>query len=392
MKKWLFLVFLFPMAIRAQLNLSPAAEIHIVTCGPYQDELYSAFGHSAIRVKDEQAGMDLIYNYGVFDFNQPHFYLNFARGHLRYRLAVMNYRGFVQSYVEENRFVHEQVLNLAQPQKQALFDFLEWNARPENMYYNYDYFYDNCATRVRDAVKSVLGDSVSFDGGYIHTHYSIRDLCHIYLRRQPWGELGIDICLGLPMDKVATPWMYMFLPDYIEQGFDHASLVNGEGQGPLVKQTLLTYEARPSEEGFIWNTPLLFFSAFLLLGIFITYEGISKKRNMYWFDIILFSLTGLLGWLLLILWVATDHKAAAENMNILWAFPLHFPMVLFLLRSRKSNFVLYYFRTTAVVCFLLLVFWFWLPQQLHYSLIPLTMLLLLRSFYIYRSLARQRLH
>ncbi|MEM7110199.1 MAG: DUF4105 domain-containing protein, partial [Bacteroidota bacterium] len=218
MKRIIALLFMaMPLFIQGQSVLSPQAEIRVITFGPYQGELYSAFGHSGIRVIDPVNGINDFYNYGIFDFDQPNFYLNFARGFLNYRLAVMQYDRIVNYYAYyQQRYVHEQVLNLDSIQRQKLFDFLVWNARPENMYYYYDYFYDNCATRVRDAIEGTFEGKVEFDGSYISTDYTIRDLTDLYLPHQPWGDLGIDICLGLPMDKKATPYMYMFLPDYIE--------------------------------------------------------------------------------------------------------------------------------------------------------------------------------
>lgn len=390
MKKYLLLILLLTNVLaHAQVQLSDKAEIRVVTCGPYQGELYSAFGHSAVRVVDPTQAIDWIYNYGVFNFNQPNFYLNFAKGHLNYRLAVSRYKPFVESYIEENRYVHEQVLNLSPAQNQKLFDFLQWNSQEENMYYNYDYFYDNCATRVRDAVKKTFGDSVKFEGGYISTNYTIRELCDIYLGQQPWGDLGIDLCLGLPMDKPATPWMYMFLPDYIESGFEHAYIQGPNGQTQkLVKETDVVFEAIPEKAETNFNQPWLYFAAFLVLGLLITYQGYSAKHGMYWFDAVVFSIVGLIGWLLFILWVATDHRAAAQNMNILWAVPLHFPVALILLKKKKPNWLKPYFTLTGLVAFITLITWAWLPQALNPSLIPLVILLMIRAVYIRWSLKR----
>ncbi len=386
MKKWLFLFALFPTFISAQWELSPGADIRIVTCGPYQGELYSAFGHSAIRVRDSAQGLDLIYNYGVFNFNQPNFYLNFARGHLLYRLAVMDYRPFVDSYIEENRFVHEQILNLNPRQEQRLFDFLQWNALPENMEYNYDYFYDNCATRVRDAVKTTFGDTISFDGSYITTSYTIRDLCDIYLQQQPWGDLGIDLCLGLPMDKRATPWMYMFLPDYVESAFENATISDSNGVRPLVAKNVVTFKGTSQKVETSWNTPLFWLSMLLAIGLLFTFLGIRRGKPIYVFDIILFSITGLLGWFLLVLWVGTDHSAAAGNLNLLWAILLYFPLALFLLKRSKPEFLKGFFGLTALINLITLAFWWLLPQDLNTDLAPLILLLGIRSFYLYRNL------
>jgi len=378
----------------AQTQLSDDASIHIITVGPYQGELYSAFGHSGIRVYDPKKRIDYFYNYGVFDFNQPNFYLNFARGYLNYRLAVMDYKRVRDFYIYQNRYIHEQVLNLTANEKQELFDFLQWNAQPENMYYYYDYFYDNCATRIRDAVKTTFGEKVTFDGSYITTGYTIRDLTDIYLKHQPWGDLGIDICLGLPMDKKATPDIYMFLPDYIEKAFNNAFIKHGEKKEKLVSKTLITYKAKPQPSAASAITPLYLFSFITALLIFITYKGFKSKQYNKWIDIVLFTIVGLVGWLLFLLWVATDHKAAAMNFNLLWAIPLHFPIALFLFRKNSPKWVMKYFLAVGFFEVVVLIGWFLWPQNLHNSLIPITLLLLIRSIFIYysgkRSYARDK--
>src|SRR3954471_15624664 len=147
MKKAAFLI-LMALGLHATAQrriLSPSAEISIITCGPWQGELYSAFGHSAIRVYDPGNGLDDAYNYGVFDFNQPYFYLNYTRGLLLFKLGVYPYPDFRDYYAYYNRYVIEQILDLSQEQKQQVYDYLEWNARPENETYRYDYFYNNCS-------------------------------------------------------------------------------------------------------------------------------------------------------------------------------------------------------------------------------------------------------
>ena len=184
--------FTQPAAVDA-MQLSPNAQISIVTIGPWQGEVYSAFGHSAIRVYDPQFGVDAFFNYGAFTFNQPNFYLNFAKGHLNYKLDVDPYPLYRDHYISYNRFLHEQVLNLDAAQTQKVFNYLFWNSQPENQYYLYDYFYNNCATKLRDVLKETLKDDVTFDGSYITTDYTIRELTDIYLKYQPWGDLGIDI-------------------------------------------------------------------------------------------------------------------------------------------------------------------------------------------------------
>jgi hypothetical protein len=376
------LLLLATLTATGQIRLSDSAEIRILTCGPYQGELYSAFGHSAIRVYDPEQRLDYLFNYGVFDFDQPNFYLNFARGYLNYQLAVTNYRYFRDAYIAQNRYIHEQVLNLNQQEKQQLFDFLQWNMQPENRYYYYDYFYDNCATRVRDALVRTFGDAVQFDGSDIDTEYSIRDLTDLYLKEQPWGDLGIDLCLGLPMDTLASPYMYMFLPDYIENGFDHAYIIRPEGKVPLVKETIITYESVPQEDQSSLITPLIAFTALLLFGIWITWKDYSRKKRYAWFDFLLFTITGLVGWLLAGLWLFTDHNAAARNMNLLWAIPIFFPLSIWALKQPVKRWIRKIFMVTATLMIILIMIWFFLPQDLHNSLIPFVLLLGLRSWRI----------
>jgi hypothetical protein len=383
MKKVLFLIFvLFSSAAFAQMPLSDSAQISVITCGPYQGELYSAFGHSAIRVYDPASGRDLAFNYGVFDFDQPNFYLNFTRGHLLYKLGVYPYDLFRDYYISHNRFVHEQILDLTQEQKQKVMDYLFWNAQPENVNYLYDYFYNNCATKVRDVFVEVFGDSVKFDGSYATPDYTVRDLTHSYLSKQPWGELGIEICLGQPMDKKLTAYQYMFIPDYIESGFNHATL-NGK---PIVTRTAAVYEALPEKESFSLNHPWIIFGLFLLITIAITFFDWRRKKLTKWFDVVMFSIAGWLGLLLFILWVATDHKAAANNFNVLWAFPLHAVAAPMLFRLKYSGFVKKYFTVTAIVLLATLLLWAFLPQQLNVFLIPVVIALAVRAFAIKKLL------
>jgi hypothetical protein len=384
MKKLLFiaLLLLSVSALAQGIQLSDKAEISVITCGPFQEELYSAFGHSAFRVYDPDNNLNDAYNYGIFNFNQPNFYLNFARGYLYYQLGVYDYKAFRNHYIEDNRYVHEQVLNLTTLQKQKMYEYLEWNAKPENVHYRYDYFYNNCATKMRDVVALSFGDSVRFDGSYITTSCTIRDLTDIYLIHQPWGDLGIDICLGLPMDKVAAPYEYMFLPDYIESVFDHATITQNGSTVPLVKTKTIVYEARPQDIPKSLIHPWIVFIGFAIIAIALSIFDLRRKKISTWFDAILFGVTGLVGCLLLFLWVATDHAAAAKNMNLLWALPTNLIAAIALIRNPK--WIEKYFLVVAIISTLLLVTWAVLPQQLNQFLIPFVIAILARALIQYK--------
>ncbi|HEY5692053.1 MAG TPA: DUF4105 domain-containing protein [Cyclobacteriaceae bacterium] len=359
------------------IQLSDNATISIITCAPFQGELYAAFGHSAIRVYDSVNNIDYAYNYGVFDFNQPNFYLNFTKGHLLYKLAVQSYPHFRYNYLYFNRWVHEQVTTLDQNQKQKIFEYLQWNAQPENQSYLYDYFYNNCATKIRDVFVEALGDKVIFDDSYIKTDYTIRQLTDLYLQDQPWGDLGIDICLGLPMDKKATPYEYMFLPDYIESSFNHASLITAKGNIPLVNKTLVSNPDNDIATHSGPPHPWIVFGITLVGIVVISLWDLRRAKLSTWLDLALLTVTGLIGLLLFVLWVATDHKAAAHNFNLLWALPTNL-FAIYLIVGKPPKATKIYFGIATLLTVLLLLTWPSLPQQLNVFLYPIVLALGIR--------------
>ncbi len=381
MKIRLLIQFLFVSA-SAVAQLSDSVRISVITCGPSQSELYTAFGHSAFRVNDPATGYDVIYNYGVFNFRQKHFYLNFARGYLYYQLGLHDYRDFEYHYILENRYIHEQELNLTAAQKKKLISFLNWNAQPENQYYRYDYFYDNCATKIRDVIKHVYGDSVKFDGSYVTTDYTIRELPDLYLEYQPWGDLGIDICLGLPMDKKATPLEYMFLPDYVESGFAHATIASANGPIPLAKPVTLINVSAPENHSKGLFQPLYVFSFVFAIAAAFTYRDFRRQKLTHVLDIVLLVVLGSIGLLLLLLWTATDHQAAAKNFNLLWAMPTH--LIAAVAFIKQPRWLSKYFLIVLLISGFTLLAWPLLPQKLHYALVPVVLTIAVRSFAQYR--------
>jgi hypothetical protein len=379
MKKITLILFLASVICQAQSSkLSDQAEISVLTLGPFQREVYSAFGHSGIRVYDPVLGIDDAYNWGVFDFDQPNFYMNFVRGRNYYMLGIYPYDRFRDYYISHNRYVHEQKLNLTSQQKQRLYEYLLWNAQPENRSYRYFYFTDNCATRIRDVMITVFGDSVKFDDSHIKTAYSIRDLTNLYLKHQPWGDLGLDLGMGLPTDKKATPFEYMFLPDYIEYAFDNASL----NSKPIVKEKISVYESREEEYPISVLHPMIVFILIAIISIFLSVWDFKRRKLSTWFDALLFGIVGFVGILLLLMWSSTDHKTAAYNFNLLWALPTHLVVIVAFIKNPR--WLKPYFLITGIIGALLLVLWPVLPQTLNYFLIPLIIALCVRAFTQYQ--------
>lgn len=379
--KFRILVFLllFQLPVLGQVSLSSQSEISIITCGPDQDELYSAFGHSAIRIRDPASGMDLAYNYGVFKFDSK-FYINFTLGELFYKLGVDKFDSFLAFYISQNRYVHEQILNLSSDQKQMVFDYLDENARPENATYRYDYFYNNCATKVRDVFVQLLGNQVKFDDTYTTSGYTIRMLTGDRLRKQRWGKLAINILLGSPLDKKLSLFEYMYLPDYLESGFDHATL-NGT---KIVKDKVVIYKSQNTSSTKSLSQPWLVFGIFLVLTAVISKYDLTRNKRSGWFDYLLFFAVGSIGVLLLFLWFATDHHAAANNLNILWAVPTHIFIPIIFDNKRFYPLQKTYLFLTLLSVAIAFPLGMLLTSQMDNDLITLLLIIFIRTITLYR--------
>ena len=347
----LVLFLLVPSVVKCQLpTLSEDSEISIITIGPGKN-LYDKFGHTAIRVKDTE--FDLTFNYGVYDFSTPNFYTKFARGKLLYLLAVSRFDNFTESYKRQNRWVKEQILNLTYPEKKEFFEFLQDNAKTENRAYLYDFFFDNCATRPRDVLSEVLGDKLKFDDSYLEDTSTFRELIQQNVHFNTWGSLGMDVAIGAVTDKNATPWEHQFLPNYVYQAAEHASIERGGTQLPLVKEHRVIYENTPAKDSvFFFTSPLFVFGLLGLLIIWITYRDFQRSTRSRFLDAIIFAVTGLIGVFLLLLWFATDHSTTVNNYNLLWAFA---PSLLFLFAIGKKQPRKWLYRYVVLLILMLLL-------------------------------------
>ncbi len=382
----LIVVLVSILSVDAQ-QLSSQARISVLTVSP-GDELYTKFGHSAIRVFDPVRHIDLVFNYGTFDFNTPHFYLKFIKGRLNYMLSVQTFSGFKWSYGQENRWVDEQVLNLSQGQKQKVFEFLIWNSQPANRYYLYDFFFDNCATRVRDVFFNQLKDSLVFDNQRLNLTF--RQAFNRYMKGNPWVLFGENLVVGSIADRKMDAWHAMYLPDYLEFYFDKIKIKTGDGLKPfvLVKRRIIKAD-RPMPH-FPWYSPWVIFSVLALVLLYVEIVELKRGRRICWIDFVLFFILGLAGLVIVLLWFFTDHLAAKNNFNVLWAFPLHIVYAFYLLKRRLPAWVKVYSKIFLYLTALILVvyivgflFNFWLiPQMVDYGVIPLLVITISRLYVI----------
>lgn len=380
-------------------GVSAMPRVSVLSCSPGND-LYSLFGHTAIRVFEQsEAGInDVVYNYGVFQFDDS-FYWKFACGKLDYLLVREPFHEFQLEYLQSGRAVIEQELLLDSAQKAKLLFLLEENAKSENRVYRYDFFYDNCATRVRDMIVRALSpeeDHLGFvcpDKSAIHalfpSHYPIsntgnisyRQAIQAYLDYQPWSDFGIDLALGLPCDDVVNAYGMMFLPDSLA-----ASLSNlHDGDRRLVGQSI---ELLPREGG--WEADDIFtpFTVFFIwLLIHITWCFIFRKSK--WLALlpvrILLFVTGVLGMLVVFLWFFTDHQTTVVNLNILWANPWNI-ILCFLPFSMVVRHWYWFVPTLLPLLIFTLAGWMF-PQEFNLGVWPLVVMLLFSAYRVYQSFA-----
>lgn len=361
-------------------------QISLITCGS-GEELYSTFGHSAVRVLDYSTGRDYAFNYGTFDFSDPHFYWKFVRGRLLYFLSVQDFQVFLQTYKSEDRKVTEQILNLTTAEKQAIFQFLKNNYLPANRYYKYNFLFDNCSTRIRDIFSKVFG----FENWKVNNIIPVegmqfRQVINAYLQHKPWEKLGINLVFGQRADQQMTNRDIMFLPHFLEKAVGHSSL-NGK---PLVERTVIRNKPtlQTTERGSFYNKPIFGFSLIALFIVVLTFAKPSAFSRMLlpWIDRCLFFLSGFLGCFLLFMWFGTDHKITAWNYNILWLLP--FNIIFSFYFYKQIKWVRRYALLLLCVHIALLAGWAIVPQQLPLVAIPVMVAISVRAWNIMRSRER----
>jgi len=379
--KLLFLICFFIFSrVNSQNNISTSnTEISVLTIGP-GSSLNDAFGHNAFRINNGLE--DIVYDYGRFDFNAPNFYLNFAKGKMDYFIGKSSYYDFKEFYVWQKRSIKEVSLNLNNDQKLKLQNFLENNLKPENKFYAYDFFYDNCSTKMRDVLIQGLGMDIEFNEPQGFKPTTFRKLIQQNLDWNSWGSMGIDIALGSVIDKTATAYEHMFLPAYIHVFFETATLKANTSK-PLVNVSKEVYKnpIKTASNNF-FTSPLFIFSLLSLFIIYLTYRDHKNNKRSIWMDSCLFIFTGVIGVFLMLLWFATDHTATAQNYNLLWAFPLNVFVIRSILKSIPKSWFVRYLKFLIIILCLLALQWVVGIQGFAIALLPLFLALGIRYAYL----------
>jgi len=299
------------------------AEIWLVTYGP--GEIYwQRFGHNAIWIRDPRRGLDHVFNFGFFDFAQENFLLRFVRGRMLYFSAARPAGEEFAAYIDENRSIRAQRLALSASQKEQLAAYLLNEVRPENRDYRYDYYRNNCSTRVRDALDAALGGRLSAKFETLPAGQTWREHTRRLTADDFWLYLGLEIVLGAPVDAATNAWEEMFIPALLAEAVALMAVEGEAGAVPLVPEDVMLYESSldpPSEAPRAWWPRYLLASLVVVFaaGLLSRWAGPGPARGLArsWFFV-----SGTAGLLMLFFWFGTDHTVASLNLNLLVLNPL----------------------------------------------------------------------
>lgn len=357
-----------------------SVEYSLVTCSPHE-EIYSLYGHTAIRMQDlhKSQSNDIVYNWGVFNFDAPHFVLRFVFGLTDYELEAARYDVFCNYYRYVGSSVTEQVLNLTSEEKVRLTQALAENCRPENKVYRYNYFYDNCSTRPRDIISRSVNGQVVYEERNDYTP-SYRDMIRQKTVHHPWATFGNDMLLGVKADLKTDRSEQEFLPENLLYDFDHARIKGNDGSWrPLVKERRMAVP--PGVQVIEPDFPPTPFECACILAIIsvmlFLIEWKRRKTFKYW-DATLMLLIGLAGCVLTVM-IFSQHPATSLNLQLLLFNPIHLFYIPSVLRRRKTR---YWMLLLVMVVLLLLG-----SMLQHYAegVIILALCLLLRFWIHHRN-------
>lgn len=347
---------LFGVIVRAEQGAPMRAEyydsveVSLLTCAPHE-EVYSLYGHSALRWHDLHSGQDIAFNWGIFNFQKPYFVLRFVFGLTDYELGVADYESFANYYRRWGAMVTEQVLNLTAKEKYELQKLLAENYLPENRVYRYNYFYDNCSTRPRDMVERCIDGTVQYEPRR-DFEPSFRQMIHEKTGRHDWVTEGNDLLLGLRADMKTKRQEQEFLPDNLMYDFDYAQVLRDDGSiRPLVGDRRMAVQpgVQMVERDFIVS-PAEVGVMLLVVSILIAIGEWRRRKTFKYWDAFLMTVTGLAGCILFVM-LFSQHPATSTNLQLLLVNPVHLFFLPAVLRRRRTR----YWTVLLVMLLLLLV-------------------------------------
>ncbi len=337
---WLAFFFLvatsFIQAAESYSDKMDSVEISLITCTPHE-EIYSLYGHTALRYHNLSSGQDLLFNYGVFNYKAPHFVARFVLGKTDYELGVIPMKPFCKEYRKWGSGVYEQVLDINNEEKRRIALALSLNMRPENRVYRYNFFYDNCSTRPRDIIERNLDGEIVLSNKEEQPS-TYREMIHSLNSHHPWMAFGIDLLLGVKADLKTDLRQEEFLPLNLMHHYDNAQ-IHADGQyRPLVKERRILVEngIQQREEDFPLS-PTLCALLLLMITVIVSFFDWKKKRCTVIFDALFMLITGLIGSLLFIM-IFSEHPTTSINLQILLLNPLSLLFIIPVVKRRPTHY------------------------------------------------------
>ncbi len=340
-------------------------------------------------VLDPPTRRDVVFNYGIFDFNSDNFLWNFVRGEIDYILGISSFEGFMHSYRNENRRVISQKLNLSQEEKARLWEALVINSLPENRTYRYNFYYDNCSTRARKIIERCLDGTVDYH--YEAAYGSMREVIQHYTVKHPWTWFGISLALSSLADAPAPALDLLFAPELMMEAFEKATITapatnvkdSLQAERSLISEQSILNEIKtvPAEQKNTLPGPVTFSWILFMLVLTLGLRELKTARRYPLVNALIFGLAGIAGLIIAFLALISVHPVTKTNYLLLWLHPLHllFALLIAFRPFRRSIFYNGYLKiNTPVLVFALAGFGF-LPQYVHPAMIPLLLSLLSRS-------------
>ena len=350
-------------------------EISLLTCAPH-DEIYSLYGHTAIRVEDKSQGFDMVVNYGLFDSSAPHFVLRFVFGLTDYSMGITSFERFRQEYAYYGSQVTQQTLDLTEEEKAHIMEAISVNSLPENVVYRYNYFYDNCTTRARDMLADHLSGKVRYKDHQEGTT-TFRNLVHECTARHPWARFGNDMLLGLQADRPIGLKEQQFLPRNLMRDFSGAEIEASDGSSRrLVKEERIVVPPGESveESGGFPLSPLACALILLAITILVTVIELRTKKTFWLFDAILMVASGLAG-ILLFLMLFSEHPTVRINLQLLLLNPLPLFFVIPVVKAMRHHQSHYWWRIWEVLIILFIIGGFFQEYAEGTYILALTLLM-----------------
>ena len=304
--------------------------LSLLTCSPGV-EIYEQYGHTALRYEDPANHMDIVFNYGLFSFEAPHFAWRFCLGKTDYIVGAEEYPYFEREYLERGSSVTVQVLDLKPDEVAHFWQLITTNCLPQNRTYRYNFLYKNCSTMARDIAYQSLATPLQFVPS---DEVTLRSILHEHNMGYPWASFGIDLVLGTEVDRPVAHDVQEFAPSYLK---DALAVATREGK-PFVKETSVVGPTEPLPETFTFPlTPVQTMIVVLLLtAIICTLELLHHNRH-WWYDVLLFGLQGIAGIVISFLFFFSGHPAVDSNVLVVLFNPIIFVLIPFIIKQRRRR-------------------------------------------------------